>query len=73
MNRTIRAYLIVSFMALAAMASCWAQFAQRGGVEGFVFDNSGAVIVGANLTLTDLAENHSMHTVSDGTGHFALR
>ncbi len=72
MNRTIWAYLIVLFIALAAMASCWAQFAQRGSIEGFVFDNSGAVIVGANLTLTDLAENHSMQTTSDGTGHYSF-
>ena len=53
MRRAIRKYLIVSFAALAAIVSCWGQFAQRGSIEGFVFDNSGAVIAGANLTLTD--------------------
>lgn len=57
---------------LTAMPSGWAQFAQRGSIEGFVFDNSGAAIVGANLTLIDLAQNQTRQAVTDGTGHFGF-
>src|SRR5271168_1699400 len=59
-------------LVLLCCASVWAQFAQRGGIEGFVLDNSGAAIVGANLTLTDLAQNQTRQGVTDGTGHYVF-
>ena len=62
--------LLLMLPALFLAAPAIAQFAQRGGVEGFVFDPSGAVIVGAQVTLVDLAEKQSRQSVTDATGHF---
>jgi hypothetical protein len=45
----------VLLLLLLTAASSWAQFAQRGGIGGTVFDQSGAVIPGAEMTLFDLA------------------
>lgn len=70
-RRTLRATLLM-FPALFLAAPAIAQFAQRGGVEGFVFDSSGAVIVGAKITLVDLAEKQSRQAVTDDTGHFVF-
>jgi hypothetical protein len=46
------------------------QFAQRGGLEGFVFDPTGAIVPGATLVLTDTAQKNSQQTKTDGGGHF---
>ena len=48
------------------------QFAQRGGVEGFVLDASGAAVVNAEVTLTDLGQSHTRQATTDGTGHFVF-
>ena len=47
-----------------------AQFAQRGGIGGFVFDASSAAVVGAHVTLTDIARNQTREAVTDASGHF---
>ncbi len=49
---------------------CQGQFAQRGGIGGFVLDASGAAVVGAQVTLSDLAQNATRDVVSDNSGHF---
>ena len=69
MNRRILLALVSLFVLLLS-ASAWAQFAQRGGIEGTVFDPSGAVIPGRKITLLDLAQNQSRQIKSDATGHF---
>ncbi len=51
-------------------AGLWAQFAQRGGIEGTVFDPSGAVLAGAQITLLDIAQNQSRQLKADAAGHF---
>src|SRR5215471_13588313 len=61
-------FLLVALMAFSL--SCWAQFAQRGGISGFVFDPSGAAVVGAHVTLVDVARNQTRETVADASGHF---
>jgi uncharacterized protein YfaS (alpha-2-macroglobulin family) len=48
------------------------QFAQRGGAEGFVLDASGAAVVDAKVTLTDLGQNQTRQATTDGTGHFVF-
>lgn len=65
-------WLAVLCWVWTSAASGWAQFAQRGGVEGFVLDPSGAAIVSADVTLTDLGQNQTRQATSDGTGHFAF-
>ncbi len=69
MNRHIL-ISVVSLFLLLFSASAWAQFAQRGGIEGTVFDPSGAVVPGAQITLLDLAQNQSRQIKSDAIGHF---
>lgn len=61
---------LVSLFLLFASVDCLAQFAQRGGIGGTVFDQSGAVIPRVDITLLDLAQNQSRHVKADGAGHF---
>jgi hypothetical protein len=58
------------FLLLALCPLSWSQFAQRGGIEGTVFDSSGAVLPGAQVTLTDLAQKQTRELKSDAAGHF---
>jgi len=46
------------------------QFAQRGGVGGFVVDASGAAIPGAHVSLIDIAQGQTRDAVTDASGHF---
>ena len=48
----------------------WAQFAQRGALSGSVFDPSGALVPGAQITLLDMAQNRTRQIKTDSTGHF---
>jgi Carboxypeptidase regulatory-like domain/TonB dependent receptor len=70
MARTIRFAIPLFLVLLIATASGWAQFAQRGGIEGTVFDNSGAVVPGAEVTLLDTAQNQTRQIKADSAGHF---
>lgn len=69
MNRRI-VLLALSLLLLFLSAPAWAQFAQRGGLAGTVFDSSGAVVPGAQVTLTDLAQKQSRQIKADAAGHF---
>jgi hypothetical protein len=64
----VAASIILTTLLLANCAL--GQFAQRGGVEGFVFDPSGAIIPGAAVTLTNTAQKNSAEVKADATGHF---
>ena len=48
----------------------FAQFSQRGGISGTVFDPTGAVIPGAKIVLTNVGQNSTRTVLSDKTGHF---
>ena len=71
-SRTFRfeSYVVVLWLTLSL--SLWAQFAQRGGLAGTVFDASGAFVPGAEITLLDLAQNQSRKLTADKGGHFAF-
>jgi uncharacterized surface anchored protein len=69
MNRRIL-LPVFTLLFLLLSASSWAQFAQRGGVAGKVFDTTGAVVPGAQITLLDLAQNQQRHIQADASGHF---
>jgi hypothetical protein len=71
-SRTFRLDSYVAVLWLTLSLSSWAQFAQRGGLGGTVFDASGAVIPGAQITLLELATNQSRALQADGGGHFAF-
>jgi hypothetical protein len=61
---------VIFLLLLLATDIAYAQFAQRGGLAGTVFDPSGAVVQGAKLTLLDVAQNQSRTVTSDKAGHF---
>lgn len=69
MNRRIP-LLVVSLFLLLVPANIWAQFAQRGSIEGTVFDPSGAVVPGADIALLNLAQNQTRHFQANSVGHF---
>ena len=58
-----------AFLILVAAPHSRAQFAQRGGIAGTVFDASGAVVPGARVTLSD-SQNQSRQVTADKGGHF---
>lgn len=62
--------LLVTLLLLIFAFPALAQFAQRGGLAGTVFDSSGAVVPGAQVTLLDLAQKQNRQIVADSAGHF---
>jgi hypothetical protein len=69
MKTGIRTLLLFVMMSVVFRAAS-AQFAQRGGVGGTVFDPSGAVIPGAEILLTDTAQKQTIHVKADAAGHY---
>lgn len=64
-------FVVPLLFALAFTASrAVAQFAQRGGIEGTVYDPSGAVVPGAQITLLDLNMKNTRQIEADSAGHF---
>jgi hypothetical protein len=61
---------LVSLFVLLLSASAWAQFAQRGGIEGTVFDANGAVVPGARVTLLNIGMADTRQSTADSSGHF---
>lgn len=50
---------------------CKAQLMTTGAINGTVADNSGAIITGADVTITNLGTGTSSHTVSNDVGSFS--
>lgn len=69
MKRCILSFLLCLFLFHVQEIS-WAQFAQRGGLAGTVFDSTGAVLPGAQVILLDIAQNQSREMTADKVGHF---
>jgi hypothetical protein len=69
MNRRFLLSLVSLFLLLVS-ASAWAQFAQRGGVGGTVFDANGAVVPGAQVTLLNIGMADTRQVTADSVGHF---
>jgi len=53
-------------------SSAWAQL-YSGSVTGVVTDPSGAVVPGANVTLTDVGKGFTFPTETDSVGRYVLR
>jgi hypothetical protein len=70
----LAAYVAVALCAWLwlAAASASAQDTGQGTISGTVTDSSGAVIIGANLTITNTATNVSQGSVSNSTGYFEV-
>jgi hypothetical protein len=67
----IRALVILAFVGLACVLPCSAQF--NSSIRGIVQDSTGAAIVGANATLTNVSTNISTSTVTDASGGYDFR
>ncbi len=63
-------FSVMILLALLVCCQARAQFGQRGGVSGSIFDPSGAVVPGAEVTLLDIAQNKSRIVKADAGGHF---
>jgi hypothetical protein len=63
-------FLLLSLFLLFTTGHAWAQFAQRGGLAGTVFDSAGAVVPKAQVTLLDVAQKQTRQLTADGAGHF---
>ena len=63
-----RSVFTALLLAFAVMQASWAQHTFRGGVNGVVTDQSGAVVPGAVVELINAATNVTLKTVSSSAG-----
>jgi hypothetical protein len=71
MNRTIFKALVTLLLLVAASAAALAQ-TSKGFLVGSIVDTNGAVLVGANIKVTNLNTGISRETVSAGDGSFRI-
>ena len=69
MNRRVLLSALSLFLVLAPVRS-WAQFAQRGGIQGTVYDPSGAVVPGVQVNAVQIGQTQGRQLTSDSNGHF---
>ena len=50
--------------------AAFSQFAQRGGIQGNVSDQTGVILPGVEVTLLDLTQKQTRSVKSDSSGHF---
>lgn len=67
-RRALFSMLFVLLLSLTGES--WAQFEQRGAMQGAVTDPSGAIIRGANVSLEQLGQNQTRQTTTDARGHY---
>jgi hypothetical protein len=68
-NRSVFGVLL---LALLATVTGWTQHTFRGGINGVVTDNSGAVIPGASVEVTSESTNVTFKTVTSSAGEYAF-
>lgn len=69
MKRRILVSVFSLFLVLVPVCA-WAQFAQRGGIQGTVYDSSGAVIPGVQVSAIPIGQTQGRQVTSDSKGHF---
>src|SRR4051794_25852213 len=72
LNRMTRSVSTVLLVMLLITGRSWSQHTFRGGINGVVTDQSGAVIPGAKVQLTNNATNVTMTTTSTSAGEYAF-
>jgi hypothetical protein len=65
-------HLIIFIFAIVFTESAFGQTASTGALIGTIFDLTGAVLPGANISLTDQRTNSTKSTTSDSTGDFVF-
>ncbi len=68
--RSTRSVFTALFLALVVTLTGWAQHTFRGGINGNVTDQSGAVIPGAAVEVTSVGTNVTVKTVSSSAGEY---
>jgi hypothetical protein len=64
------ALVLLTVFCLGSVLPAWAQSASSGTVAGSVTDQSGAVVEGATVTLTDNATNNARTTTTNAAGRY---
>ena len=72
LSRFTRSVSIVVVLALALTAPGWSQHTFRGGINGVVTDQSGAVVPGAKVDAINVATNVTLSTISSSAGEYAF-
>jgi hypothetical protein len=67
--RLSRLMVLLPSLFLVTLAS-FAQFSQRGSINGAVTEASGAIVPQASITLLDTGRNQTTATTSDASGHY---
>jgi Carboxypeptidase regulatory-like domain len=70
--RRTRSVFFVVVLALAATVLSWSQHTFRGGINGVVTDQSGAVVPGAKVDVTNVATNVTVSTISSSAGEYSF-
>jgi hypothetical protein len=70
-HSSLSVFALLSLLGLALPASLWAQ-TERGSITGLVKDSSGAVIVGATITVTNLGTNATFAAKSQADGGYLV-
>jgi len=73
MRQSIKLIAVIVLLLLAGMISAFAQASgSTAEIRGIIFDNTGAVIPGAMITITDVAKGSIRSTISDVDGNYAF-
>jgi outer membrane receptor protein involved in Fe transport len=72
--RSLRSFLTAAavLLTLALPLASWSQHTFRGGINGSVTDQSGAVVPGASVEVTNAATNVTLKTVSSSAGEYSF-
>ena len=71
--RTSMSRFLILILALGIFTpAAFAQFSQRGAINGVVAEPSGAVVASAPVSLLDLNRNQTAITTTDATGHYSF-
>jgi outer membrane receptor protein involved in Fe transport len=70
--RNTRSVLTILLLTLLVFVPVWSQHTFRGGINGIVSDQSGAVIPGATVQITNVATNVTLTTTSSSAGEYAF-
>ena len=71
-NPNGRSVFTVLLLILLVSVPSWSQHTFRGGINGVVTDQSGAVVPGAIVQITNVATNVSLTTTSTTAGEYAF-
>lgn len=71
-HRHTRGVFSLVLLALSLTCLSWSQHTFRGGINGTVTDQSGAVVAGAKVEITNIATNTTLTTLSSSAGEYAF-